>query len=390
MSRRLRIAHVVTTAGPGPGMGGPLRVALDQAHELVRRGHDVTLVAAWRDRDFGPTHLEGVRSVLPPAKVLVPRFPFSSLVSPSADAAVRTVVASSDVVHVHLARDAVPLLAATHAVRHGVPYVTQTHGMVFPDGRRLVRLIDAVATRRALRLASTRFVLTPHEAADVEAVQPSPTTILRNGMPESTQPPAAPTERDGHPEVLFLARLKANKQPMVFAEAARRVHERGVPGRFTLVGPDQGQLAALQRFIETHDAGSYLSYAGEVPTSDSRSRLRQASVYVLPSSHDPFPVSVLEAMAEGVPCVVSSGCLFAEELRDSGAAVVVDPTVDEVADAVAGLLDDPQRRALLGKRALEVISESFSIHAVVDELERSYARALESRTSPTVRRTEAP
>ena len=387
MSRSLRIAHVVTTAGPGPGMGGPLRVALDQAHELARRGHDVTLVAAWRDRRWGPTAIEGVRCILPPARVLVDRFPFSSIMSRDADAAIRTAVGSSDVVHVHLARDAVPLLAAHYADRASVPYVTQTHGMVFPDDRTSVRLVDTVATRRALRAAHTRFVLTPFEAADVEAVEPSPATILRNGMPETGEPPASSLERDGEPEVLFLARLKANKQPLVFAEAARRVHERGIAGRFTLVGPDQGELEALRAYIRANDAGSYLSYAGEVATTESRRRTRQASVYVLPSSHDPFPVSVLEAMAEGVACVVSSGCLFADELRDSGAAVVVSPTVDEVAEAIAGLLSDATRRAQLGTRAQQVIRESFSIRAVVDQLEEGYRQAVQGDAVPTVRGT---
>ena len=387
MSRPLRIAHVVTTAGPGPGMGGPLRVALDQAHELARRGHDVTLVAAWQDRRWGPTQIEGVRCVLPPARVLVPRFPFSSIMSHDADAAVRTAVGSSDIVHVHLARDAVPLLAAHYAARASVPYVTQTHGMVFPDDRASVRLVDSMATTRALRAAHTRFVLTPFEAADVEAVEPSPTTILRNGMPETGEPPASACKRDGEPEVLFLARLKANKQPLVFAEAARRVHERGIPGRFTVVGPDQGELEGLRAYIHDNGASGYLTYAGEVATTDSRRRTRQASVYVLPSSHDPFPVSVLEAMAEGVACVVSSGCLFADELRDSGAALVVEPTVDEVTEGIAKLLSDEPRRARLGTRAQQVIRESFSIRAVVDQTEQVYRQAVERGAVPTVRGT---
>jgi len=376
MTEPLRITHVLTSAGPGPGMGGPLRVALDQAHELASRGHDVALVAGWRDRRWGPDQIEGIRSVLPPARVLVRRFAFSSLVSIEADAAVRRAVKSSDVVHVHLARDAIPLLATLHATRAGVPYVTQTHGMVFPDDRGLVGLVDRVGTRRALRGAPRRFVLPPYEASDVEAGQASPTTILRNGMPDSDHPAASAQNRDDEPEVLFLARLKANKQPLVFAEAARRLHEQGVPGRFTIIGPDQGELAAVEAFIRVNQADGYLHYAGEVDTTESRRRTREASVYVLPSSHDPFPVSVLEAMAEGVACVVSNGCLFAQELHESGGALVVEPTVEDVAQGVAELLRNPDRRVDMGVRAQQVIRESFSIRAVVDQLESRYIEAV--------------
>jgi glycosyltransferase involved in cell wall biosynthesis len=83
-------------------------------------------------------------------------------------------------------------------------------------------------------------------------------------------------------------------------------------------------------------------------------------------------VSVLEAMAEGVPTVLSSGCVFSREIGEAGGAIVVEPTVEGVAQGIGTLLADPVARAALGRRGREVIRERFSISAVVDRLEQVY------------------
>jgi len=376
MSPSLRVAHVVTTAGPDPALGGPLRVALDQARELRSRGHDVTLVGGWDDRAPGPVELEGVPTVLAPVRVLVSKYAMSSRMSRQVVQELRRCARTSDVVHVHLGRDAVPLVAAIEAHRARTPYVAQTHGMIAADSRLAVRAVDAMATRRALSRATHRLVLTDDEARDLRAIVPEPTTLLRNGIPIPSGPLRGRPSGSGPPEVLFFGRLHPNKQPLVFARSAVDLHRQGIDARFVIVGPDHGELDHLQRFIAEHQAQAYLRYEGVTPISQSRERLSRADVFVQPTLNEPFGLSALQAMAEGVPSIVTTGFVIAPEIKADAGALVVEPTTQGVSAGIRALLGNTDEREELARRGYEMVRSKFSMPAVVDQLEGIYEEAL--------------
>lgn len=370
----LRILHVVTVAGPDPALGGPLRVALDQAHELVNRGCDVRLLAGWDERRQGPTSLEGIPATLVPVRVLTSRFAMTSRLSLAIARQLATHVRQADIVHVHLGRHAIPLLASLVSARSGTPYVVQTHGMIAPDDRGVVAVVDGLATRRALSKAARRLVLTDSEAGDIRAIVDEPTTLLRNGIPVGD--PVRPTHGSDAPEVLFFGRIHPNKQPLLFAEAARVLHLEGRPARFVIIGPDHGELDALLRFIDEHDTRDYLVYDGVTPISESRKRLGQADLFVQPTLSEPFGLSALQAMAEGVPSIVSTGFVIAPEISAAQGALVVEPTLTGVTDGIRRLLDDPVERSALAVRGHDMVRTQFSMRVVVDQLQAIYREVL--------------
>ena len=248
----------------------------------------------------------------------------------------------------HTARDLVPLCAGRILARAGVPYTTQTHGMVLPDSRRQARIIDRLLTLQVMRSAKTRFVLTDDEDAALgDLLGPrSSRQRLPNGIALSDTPP--PSASGDELDVLFMARLHPRKRVMDFAQAALTLVSEGHAARFSVVGPDDGDLPNLQEFVAAHPIlTGRLVYEGALPHEAAIPRLARAGVFVLPSVDEPFPMTLLKALALGTPAICTNSCGIAADLECDGAALVMRPGAGPLESALRSLITDTAARATL-------------------------------------------
>jgi glycosyltransferase involved in cell wall biosynthesis len=386
----VRILQLVTLVSPDGAFGGPIRVALNQAAELRRRGHDVHLAAGWRGQGSPPSTLDGTPARLFRAFQLIRPMGFSGMVSPQLVLWLLRNIEHYDVIHVHAGRDLISTASLALAWVRRRPYLTQTHGMVQPDPRLRARIMDAAAVRHLLRHARTRFVLTQHEECGLQEVLRSPMACERlpNGVPE--QADLLDVAQGGH-EVLFCARLHERKRPVAFVEMAAELVRRGLAATFAIVGPDDGELAAVRESISHQGLEQVVRYEGALDYHAVLARMRHADVYVLPSVHEPFPMSLLEALVLGLPSVCTDTCDISEPLRDRGAAIVTDGSVAAMADAVQAILGSPDLRSELSRNARKAVAELFSMEAVGSRLERTYSAVIaasggQSLTDASIRR----
>jgi glycosyltransferase involved in cell wall biosynthesis len=147
---------------------------------------------------------------------------------------------------------------------------------------------------------------------------------------------------------------------------------RALSGRadFVHVGPVEADQRDALSPADIAAAAPYVTFVGEV--DDVRPYLAAADVVVLPSYREGIPRVAMEAAAAGRPVV-------AYDVR--GVREVIDPTsgllvprgdVDALGAVVTGLLDDPVRRAAVGKACRERVLEGFSEGAVIARLRRVY------------------
>ena len=362
----MRILSVATLVSPGGEYGGPTRVAVNQVRELRRLGHDVTLCAGTRGFETAPSVLDGdVPVTLFPAHQTVPGTGFAGLTSPTLWRWLWQHIGEYDVCHIHLARDLVTLPATAIARARGVRFVVQTHGMIDPTRRLLAVPLDAVLTRPALRSARAVLYLTPVEREGLAAVAgPSLRLVeLLNGVPSAD--PAAPSDPR---EVLYLARLAGRKRPGAFVATAARLGSEFPDVRFALVGPDEGEGDAVKAAIAAAGPGDRLAWEGPLAPEHTLDRLRQATVYVLPSVDEPYPMSVLEAMSVGLPVVITDTCGLAGIVRESGAGLVVGPAQEELDEAVRRLLADRDGAEDMGRRGRAYVRENLGMEALARRL----------------------
>lgn len=370
----MRILHVVTLVSPDGAFGGPVRVAENQTGQLRRRGHQVLVAAAHRGyAGTPPADLAGTPLRLFPARRVLP-VGFSGLVPVGMRSWLRETMPRTDVVHVHLARDLVTLPAAALARSLGVPYVLQPHGMVVPSGHPLSAPLDRSLTRAVLADAAAVLHLTPEEREGLLGVADGPVALehLHNGVPT----PARTTPLPERVEVLYCARLQRRKRPALFARMARVLLQEGVDARFVMVGPDEGEGEAVRTEIAAWGNEEQLRWEGALPPERVAERLDQASLVVLPSVHEPYPMSVLEAMAAARPVVVTESCGLAPAVRAHGCGAVADETFTGLVDAVRALLVDPVALDAAAGRAARTAREHFGMEPVAARLEGIYERAV--------------
>ncbi|MGD0250316.1 MAG: glycosyltransferase family 4 protein, partial [Thermoplasmata archaeon] len=161
-----------------------------------------------------------------------------------------------------------------------------------------------------------------------------------------------PSERLEHIDptarvVLYVGRLAAMKGVDTFLKAAARVVS-VVPDVLFVVageGPEYPRLVALAARL---GIGERVMFLGKVSEEEREILLAGASIFVLPSVVEPFGIAALEAMAAGVPTIIS---------RTSGVAEISSSTfrvdfwdVEEFASRIAELLEYPTLRATMGEQ----------------------------------------
>lgn len=368
----MKVLHVAALVSADGAYGGPVSVATDQVAALRRAGHDVVLAAGWDGRaaaDHPSTRLFRARRPR--------RAGFAGMVAPGLPAWVARHARGFDVVHVHLTRDLVTLPAAWLADRLGVPVVVQTHGQVRAERGRVQAALDRVWTGRLLRGRAEFLALTGHEAADLERQGVAAGRLHRvvNGVPLAARTATAP---GGAPLVLFVSRLADRKRPVAFVEAAALVHAVRPDVRFELWGPDGGEAGAVQAATTRAGLADVCTWRGPTSPDGARELLAGGQLFVLPSVAEPFPMAVLEALATGLPVVLTTETGVSAAVAEVGAGVVTDGSRRELADAVLALLE-PGAWAAAAGAARQLAGSRYGMATVVDALEAVYATAVSRR-----------
>jgi glycosyltransferase involved in cell wall biosynthesis len=301
-------------------------------------------------------------------------------------------VAGYDVVQIHSLYLFPQWAAYRNAARHGVPYVVTPAGILDPyhrqHGRLRKRITDALWQRRLLEHARVLHVMTEDEARLVADVAPAvPRVVAPSGVHwgdfQRLPDPRVFRERhlDGHDGlvVLHLGRVSHKKAPdalvRAFARAARDLPD----ARLVFVGPDdEGLTPRLRELAAAEGVSDRVTLTGMLPGEQSKlEALAAADVWALPSNADNFGIAVVEALAAGLPVVISRRVNTAPEIEAGGAAVVTGGDPEAFGAALGALLGDAERRLELGRRGRE-FAKRYDWAAVAPELAKVYERALEA------------
>jgi glycosyltransferase involved in cell wall biosynthesis len=197
---------------------------------------------------------------------------------------------------------------------------------------------------------------------------------------------AATDEPLGMPVVMLPARMLHDKGVPEFVEAARLLRSDGLRARFVLVGAvDPANPASLEEVtLRRWQSEEVVECWG--PRRDMPAALQSANVVVLPSHREGLPKVLLEAAASARAVVTTDvpGCRDAIEPGRSG--LLVPPRQPRaLADAIAILVRDADRRRAMGLAGRALAERQFSVERVVDAHLALYAEL----TAAAARRTGA-
>jgi len=278
------------------------------------------------------------------------------------------------VVHAHagawpsLLRKAELLRAARAAGAHTL---IQLHGVELdryldhPAGRMLVR--------RALAPAEGVLVLTRWWAGRLADALPGVVPrVVPNPLPADAEAEAARgrgRRREGPLSVLVLTRLIPGKGVMRTLDA---VAAAGPDTRLVVAG-DGPLRRGIQRRIERGALGDRVRVVGWVDGEAKRALLRGADVFCQPGGRDALPMSILEALAHGLPVIADRRRGMPELVPDGEAGILVDGGDPAAIGRALDVLRDPAQRAALGEGARAHALAFAGRDVVVDGLRAALA-----------------
>ena len=182
-------------------------------------------------------------------------------------------------------------------------------------------------------------------------LSPERMQVIPNGIDVERYTPGAEGARSERPSLLFLGRIKQYKRVDLVLRALPLVVERGFDVEL-LVGGAGDQLAPLREEARRLGVERRVSFLGYVDDDEKLSLLRSAWVHVLTSSKEGWGISILEAGACGTPTVASDAPGLREAVVDGETGLLVPHgDVEALADAIATLLGDADRRRGMGRSA---------------------------------------
>lgn len=383
----MNILHVIASLAPAGG--GPPIMVIRLTAALARMGHQVHLLSYATPGTKGPAIDPGVR--LPSTLrlyLLPPPTYFERVLVRSARRELARLVEHMDMVHLHGVWEPLLLAAAGEARRHGVRYVYSPHGMLDPWSLRQKRwkkwLALALGYRRALSRAAFLHVLNADEEHLLKPLRLTcPTRIIPNGVSLEELEPLPPAgsyyaqhpELGGQPFVLFLSRLHYKKGLDYLADAFVLLAGWRPDVRLVVAGPDGGARADFEGRMKQAGLADRVHVVGALYGADKFAALADASAFCLPSRQEGFSIAILEALACGVPVVISENCHF-PEVGEAGAGEVVPLDAQRVADALFRVLDQKPLRQRMGQAGRELVRSRYTWARVAEQCVGAYQEAL--------------
>ena len=225
--------------------------------------------------------------------------------------------------------------------------------------------------------AAVVAVWTSGERALAQALGPDRVTLIDNGV-DATRFTGSETAHEP-PRVLYVGLLTPRKGVLDLVEASRMLRAEGVAHELMLLGgtPDEGPAAA-EPVLAAAEGHAHL--LGTRLPEQMPSAYADADIFCLPSWWEAMPLSVLEAMASGLPVVASDVGDVSRVVADGATGYVVPAkSPDELASALRKLLVDPGLRRRLGQAGRRRAEEHFSDVATARAISDLYASVLEAR-----------
>jgi glycosyltransferase involved in cell wall biosynthesis len=344
----MRILNVTQTYFPFLEFGGPpVKVRL-LSQRLAKRGHEVTVltadwglrsrasaaaVASRAERTELGCRLEesGIEAIYLPSLLHFRALSWNPGIARFCRARLR----NFDIVHIFGLYDFLGPRVAAACRRSGIPYVVEPIGMFVPIVRNflLKRMYHLALGRQMLRGSRKIIATSAQEVAELAAsgLPAEKIQVRRNGVevPETLPERGKFRAAAGIPEtvkvVLYLGRLSEKKSPDVLLQAFASLCkvECDAEMRLVFAGPDEGGMKKKLRQMAGELAiSARVQILNAVYGEQKWSAYKDADVFVLPSQNENFGNTAGEAVAAGIPVVVTDKCGIAPLLADVAGLVV--------------------------------------------------------------------
>ena len=394
----MKILQVVNSFKYAWSAGGAARVAYDLSLGLTKNGHSVMVFTT--DKGLDSTHFNKNQSILLDGMEV---YYFKNLSRFLANKGfsipyyspfiIRNKIKNSEIIHIHELRRIINIPIYYYARRYKIPYIIHAHGAVFPNKRSAKKFLgvifDSLFTRRFLKSASKIIALTNNEVEQYMAfgINKEKIAVIPNGIDLSQCNNFLQrglfrkkySIADNIQIILFIGRIAKIKGIDLLVRAFANVVQTLNNVLLVIIGPDYGFLSTVRALISVLKIGDKVLITGPLYEKDKFEAYIDASIVVVPSRYEIFGMVVLESYACSTP-VIGSRVGGLQEIVSHGKTglLVKQGAVDELSSALEIILNNNDLRNKLALNAKKYVECNFSINRIVDSLEATYVKILES------------
>ncbi len=300
-----------------------------------------------------------------------------------------------DVVHIHALFSFASTAASFIARRKKIPYVVRPLGVLNQWGLEHRRRILKRLSLRLIELPILSYAAALHFTSEAERreaakiagdvatrqsfVIPIPVKVKDNENDKDDFVRKFPAAA-GKKLILFLSRIDQKKGLELLLKAFVGVRRTEPDSLLVVAGNgDSRYVESLRALADKLEISADLLWTGFLGPADKADAFAAASVFVLPSYSENFGIAAAEALAAGVPMIVSDQVALAQDVANAGAAVVVQADEISLRAAILRILADAGLREQLSANGRAAAAQLFSFEAVGRSLAQHYELILSHR-----------
>jgi glycosyltransferase involved in cell wall biosynthesis len=380
----MRILQVIPYFNPK--FGGDVNSTYLVSKKLSDRGHEVTVLTT--DFQFDSSYAQQLENI----DVIPIECSFNLglfLFSPKMKVWLSENLLKFDIIHMQNYRSYQNAVVSNYAQKFKIPYILQARGTIPAhfDKQNLKKLFDFIWGATILRNAQKFIASTEEEQKQYKSlgIPGEKITIIPNGidltlfavLPQKGMFKLKYGIAKEEKLVLFLGRIHKIKGIDLLIEAFSNVQEVIPDVTLVIAGPDDGYKKDVQKVIEVFNISNKVLFTGPLYGQDKLSAYVDADVYVLPSIHESFSNTILEAWACSTPVILTETCALSTIAQHAG--IVIKRTPIELSKAIKRIIVDEVLRKKNIEQGNLLVNTTFNLEIIINGIEDCYRKIIENR-----------
>lgn len=197
---------------------------------------------------------------------------------------------------------------------------------------------------------------------DIACVYRGKIFILPNGIPQVNFKNTYANSEEPV-QLLYLSNLMRQKGILILLDAVEILKKQGLRFHLRIVGPEQDiTYPMLKGVVVKKGLEQEVTLVGPKFNDDKYNEFRSAGIFILPSNSDTFGLVLAEAMQFGVPCISTRIGGIPDVLGNGVGLMIPQINAQELALAIAQLLNSPAERLKMSRLGFEHFEKNFTIH----------------------------
>ncbi len=383
----MKVLHVIPSLSPF--LGGPTTVVINLVKALLNNGVEAQIVTTNHNgsKPLDVPLYEKIEYEQVPVWFL-PYFspPMKEFIfSPALTKWLWQNIKNYDILDNHYLFSYAPSCAAAIARWHNIPYTIRTQGQLAPwaltQSKRKKQIYSMLVERHNLNNAAAIHCTSDTEAQDVRKYGIKSSIVkLPLGVEQVDINPQAVGQLHSvysisphTPIILFLSRLCHNKYPDMLIKALSLINADSLDFHLLMAGTGEPDYVNyLKQLVISLNLSDRVTFTGFVQNEQKNLLLQSADLFVLPSVSENFSIATAEAMAAGIPVIVTPGVQLASEIIAANAGYVVEQDINALFQGISDLLNSPKLREELGENGSTWASNRYCPNYIATNLTRIY------------------